>query len=171
VIYSGKYDSVANKANGKATDIKSVLDSLDSQIKDKQQALSKITAETVAAANQVNGGNTTSASVTTEVKPSAANAIIDQQQVAQQEITQAEQATMTTAQASVQAALQQAADGAPKPNIVEIPGFVSSVLSMFGDNPQVSVSPLVQKPAEPEKGFNSSDNPTTNGNVNTSNFN
>jgi hypothetical protein len=78
---------------------------------------------------------------------------------------------MTTAQASVQAALQQAADGAPKPNIVEIPGFVSSVLSMFGDNPQVSVSPIVQKPAEPEKGFNSSDNPTTKGDVNTSNFN
>jgi hypothetical protein len=170
VIYSGKFDSLKNKADGKTKDIKSVIDSLNSQIKDKQQALAQATANMTAASNQMNGGNTTNVTTATGGKPpsSVANAVLDAQQTAQQEITQVEQATMTSAQAATQTAIQQAANGGPKPNVVEIPGFISNVLSMFGDNPQVSIKPNVEKPSEPEKGFNSSNNPTTTGNTNTS---
>lgn len=164
VIYSGKFDSLKNKAEGKSNDIKSLLDSLNSQIKDKQQALAQAMSNMTAASNQMNGGTVTSEKPTS----SAANAVLNLQQTAQQEITQMEQSTMTTAQAATQTAIQQAANGGPLPNIVEIPGFISNVLSVFGDNPQVSLKPNVEKPSEPEKGFNSSNNPTTKGNTNTS---
>ena len=155
VLYSGKFDSVNNKAAGTAKSVKSVLDSLDSQIKSKQAELAKMNTEATTntqtvGATQTGGG---SASPSTDV--------LNAKQSANLKITKANQKQLSQAQAAQQTAIQQAAQTGEKINIVEVPG----VSSNLGANPLNNIKPLVQNPAAPSTGFNPANNPTTQGNT------
>lgn len=154
VLYTGKFDNLNNKASGNAASIKSVLDSLDSQIKTKKADLASLTATTQN--TQLMGANQTAA-----ISASPSNNVLNSKQTADKKITQANQKQLSQAAAAQQSAIQQAAQSGEKINIVEVPG----VSPNLGANPLNNIRPLVENPANPSTGFNPAKNPTTQGNT------
>lgn len=154
VLYSGKFDSLNNRASGTASSVKSVLDSLDSQIKSKQSDLAKLNSTTQN--TQIEGAMQTA---TASASPS--NNVLNTKQATDKKITQANQKQLSQAQAAQQSAIQQAAQTGEKINIVEVPG----VSPNLGANPLNNIKPLVENPANPTTGFNPAKNPTTQGNT------
>lgn len=173
VLYSGKFDSIANKSAGQTAGAKTIMASLDSQIAAQQAKLAELNSQiqTASTTTMVGGAVTTpSTSVptptatTVDANASTANVVLQASQAEAAQQTIVEQSILTQAQAAQQTALQQASQETGFPitlNIVEVPG----VSPNLGSNPQATIKPLVKYPAEPTYGYNASNNPTKSGNT------
>lgn len=162
VIYVGKFDNITNRQAGQSSGANSILSGLTSQITAQQSKLADLTAKIQAASETVIVGGTTTVANT----PSPASTVLAEAQTSAAAQTVVEQSVITQAQAAQQSAIQLASLDADlrtktQVNIVEVPG----VSQNLGQNPQVSIQPLVQYPSDPIAGANVSNNPTTAGNT------
>jgi hypothetical protein len=166
VLYSGKFDDVANKSKGQTNGAKSILESFDTQIAQKKATLASLEASIASANTTVAGGNTMSGTspaptITEPTMTSAANAVLVESQASAAIATEVAQAQLNQAQVAQSTALAQAAQDPTNINFVEIPGVTPNL----GGNPQSAIRPLVENPSEPAVGKNPSKNPSKQGNT------
>ena len=166
VLYSGKFDDIANKSKGQTNGAKSILESFDTQIAAKKATLASLEASITTANTTIIGGNTTSATspaptITAPTMTSAANAVLVESQATAAVATEVATAQLNQAQVAQSTALAQAAENPAAINFVEIPGVTPNL----GGNPQSAIRPLVENPSEPASGSNPGKNPSKQGNT------
>jgi hypothetical protein len=169
VIYTGKWENITKKTTTQLLSANMQLENLQSKISTAQSKLASIQESIASAGTMVNGGtqtNNVTETVSGNAAVSTANAVLTAEQQAQQIISQEEQANLSQQQAATQAAIEQAASSnstRPNINLIDIPGVTPNL----GANPQISIRPNVENPADPNVGYNSINNPTKSGNTRT----
>ena len=159
VIYAGKWDNITNKSKVTVNAAATQLENVQTKIAAAQSQLASINQNVSSAIATASSGNTTTAVGTSS--QSTANAALTEQGAMQQNITQVAQANLSQQQAATQYAINQAASSSSNTqniNIVDVPGVTQNL----GANPQTNIAPLVENPAVPGTGYNSSNNPATN---------
>jgi hypothetical protein len=164
VIYNGKWENITKKTTTQIATANMQLENLQTQISTAQSKLASIQQNISSAGTTINGGmqnNNVTETLTAAANTSPANASLNAEAQSQQIISQEEQANLSQQQAATQNAIEQAAtSGKININIIDIPGVTANL----GSNPQISIKPLVENPADPTVGYNSINNPAKKGN-------
>lgn len=164
VIYTGKWENITKKTTAQIATANMQLENLQTQISTAQSKLASIQQNISSAGTTINGGmqnNNVTETLTAAANTSPANASLNAEAQSQQIISQEEQANLSQQQAATQNAIEQAAtSGKININIIDIPGVTPNL----GSNPQISIKPLVENPADPTVGYNSINNPAKKGN-------